>query len=337
MVGNVGKKAMISVVIPTRNRANFLDLALKSVAQQTLPGSDFEVLVVDNGSIDGTAKVIAAHKTVLFNLVAIYAPEPGLHTGRHAGMKAAKGNILVFADDDIEALPTWLDGIKDCFSDTSVAMAGGNNYPMFLEKPPSWILKLWNRYKISGYRAIPALSVLEFNKEQKEISPYWIWGCNFAIRKEVLLAAGGFHPDGMPQDLIRFRGDGETHVARFVAESNMKCVFHPGASVYHKVPASRMTHLYFYQRGFNQGVSDSYTDLRTGKNQFKHDSSVGRRVYQKTRQLFRLGTERFLLCKDSFYVFQMLNYGHRKGYNFHQEVYTMDAEVREWVHRERYY
>jgi glycosyltransferase involved in cell wall biosynthesis len=328
---------MISVVIPTRNRASFLNLALKSISQQTLSGCDFEVLVVDNGSIDETAQVIATHNSAIFNLRAIYAPDPGLHTGRHVGIKIADGDILVFADDDIEALPTWLESIKECFSDPNVAMVGGNNYPMFLETPPKWILKLWTRNKCFGYRAIPALSVLELCKDQKEISPYWVWGCNFAIRKDVVLSAGGFHPDGMPQDLIRFRGDGETHVSRFVAESNMKCVFHPGASVYHKVPASRMTYLYFYQRGFNQGVSDSYTDLRSRKHQFKHDSSVARSVYQKFLQLFRLGAERLLLCKDSFYALKMLNYGHRKGYNFHQEVYKMDAEVREWVHRERYY
>jgi len=42
----------------------------------------------------------------------------------------------------------------------------------------------------------------------------------------------------------------------------MKCLFHPGASVYHKVSPERMTIGYFRQRGFNQGISDSYTQLR---------------------------------------------------------------------------
>ena len=78
----------------------------------------------------------------------------------------------------------------------------------------------------------------------------------------ILIAAGGFHPDGMPKELIRFRGDGETHVSRHVAESGLECVFHPGASVHHKVTPERMTYAYFRQRGFNQGVSDSYTQLR---------------------------------------------------------------------------
>ena len=328
---------MISVVIPTRNRSDLLSSALESLVGQSLLPELFEVLVIDNGSTDSTQRVIRIFQAKLPNLSSIYASKPGLHTGRHAGMKVAKGDVLVFADDDIEALPTWLASIYEAFQDHNVAMVGGNNYPMFLETPPKWILKLWNRNKWTGYRAIPALSILEFWQERKEISPYWIWGCNFAIRKDVLLAAGGFHPDGMPQDLIRFRGDGETHVSRFVAESNMKCVFHPGASVYHKVPASRMTYLYFYQRGFNQGVSDSYAKLRAGKHVIVQNRSAFRYIYQKIRQVLKFGIEKCVLCKDSRFALKMLNHGYKKGYIYHQNIYKNDAEVREWVHKERYY
>jgi glucosyl-dolichyl phosphate glucuronosyltransferase len=328
---------MISVVIPTRNRSGLLSSALESLVGQSLFPDLFEVLVIDNGSTDSTQRVIQVFQAKMSNLSSIYVSEPGLHRGRHAGMKAAKYDVLVFADDDIEALPTWLACIDEAFQDPSVVMVGGNNFPMFLDEPPKWIIELWSRNEWTGYKAIPALSILQFWKEQKEISPYWVWGCNFAIRKDVLLAAGGFHPDGMPQELIRFRGDGETHVSRFVAESNMKCVFHPGASVYHKVPASRMTYLYFYQRGFNQGVSDSYTKLREGKHEIVQDKSVFRYIYQKIRQILRLGIKKCALCKDSRFALKMLNYGYKKGYIYHQNIYKNDIEVREWVHKKIYY
>lgn len=328
---------MITVIIPTRNRADLLASALRSLVVQSLDPVQFEIIVVDNGSTDSTQNVIKHYQARLNNLSSIYAPEPGLHTGRHAGMKAAKGDILVFVDDDIEALPTWLACINEAFRDSNVAMIGGNIFPMFLKTPPSWILNLWSGNNFLGHKMIPALSVLEFGRVHKKISPYWVWGCNFAIRKDVLLAAGGFHPDGMPQDLIRFRGDGETHVSRFVAESNMKCVFHPGASVYHKVPASRMTYQYFYQRGFNQGISDSYTKLRAGKFENIQNRSAFRYIYQKTRKVLILCMEKCILCKNSLFALKMLNYGYKKGYIYHQNMYINDAEVREWVHKERYY
>jgi glucosyl-dolichyl phosphate glucuronosyltransferase len=330
---------MLSVILPTRNRAQLLTKAFESLIQQTLPQEFYEVLVIDNGSVDTTQDVIKDYQSKLPNLKGIYSPEPGLHIGRHAGMNAANGELLVFADDDIEALPTWLASIQEAFKDPTVAMVGGNNYPMFLESPPKWLFTLWNRRTFRGLRSIPCLSVIEFGKPQAEISPYLIWGCNFAIRKDVLLQAGGFHPDGMPNELIRFRGDGETHVSRYVAESGMKCVFHPGASVYHKVTPERMTHAYFRQRGFNQGVSDSYTQLR------QHGLDVKRSTMRSFLRrglgyVFRESWSALHRLTDSTEVkraLQELKRGHAEGFAYHQNAYFADAEVREWVHRERYF
>lgn len=325
---------MISVVIPTRNRADLLAPALESILNQDLAQSEFEVLVIDNGSVDGTQKVIDDYKGQLGNLGGIYAPEPGLHTGRHAGLQAARGELLVFADDDVEAFPGWLSSINEAFKDPAVAMVGGNNYPMFLQAPPRWLQRLWDRPTFGGYKAIPNLSVIEFTRQSLKISPYLIWGCNFAIRKNVLLKAGGFHPDGMPKELIRFRGDGETHVSQYVAESGLKCVFHPGASVYHKVTGERMTFAYFRQRGFNQGVSDSFTELR------RYDEPTSSPKQPIASRILRMTMQKVLSLQDSAEVrqaFEEVRLGHLEGYAYHQAAYRDDPEVREWVHRPTYF
>ena len=99
---------MISVIIPTRNRAELLRDTLTSIQGQTLSYELFEVLVVDNGSTDNTKDVTLNFKKNLNNLRYVYAPVPGLHEGRHRGMKEARYNLLVFADDDILATPDWL-------------------------------------------------------------------------------------------------------------------------------------------------------------------------------------------------------------------------------------
>jgi len=324
----------LSIIIPTRNRADLLASALESLVLQSLATSEYEVLVIDNGSSDHTAEVIVNYQVKLRNLRGIFASEPGLHTGRHAGMKAAQGDVLVFADDDIEALPTWLASIKEAFSDASVAMVGGNNLPMFLEPPPRWLLKMWRGRSRQGMRLLPALSIIELSCNQREISPHLIWGCNFSIRKDVLLAAGGFHPDGMPGELIRFRGDGETHVSDYVKRSGMKSVFHAGATVYHKVTPERMTSEYFRQRGFNQGVSDSYTALR---NQNKSDIQVRRSLL---RRAAGWGLRKFrdvMRDREVKYALEQMQLGYSEGYAYHQEVYREDSEVRVWVHQEKYF
>lgn len=325
---------MISVVIPTRNRADLLAQTLSSLRGQTLAREAFEVLVVDNGSTDATPGVIEAARHELGNVVGIHAAEPGLHVGRHAGLAAAAGDVVVFADDDIDALPTWLASIRQAFADPDVVLVGGNNYPLFVEDPPAWLLKLWNRSGAAGPRVLSALSVIEFQEAPASFSPYLVFGCNFAIRKDVLLAAGGFHPDGMPKELIRFRGDGETHVSRYVAASGKKCVFHPGASVRHKVTPERMTFVHFRDQGFKKGVSDSYAQLRMGP-----ETAHPQRRSLARAALGWLWRKASGLADDPDVrkALQHWETGCREGFAFHQRAYREDAEVRAWVHRPDYY
>lgn len=328
---------MITVVIPTRNRAQLLAAALHSLVTQTLPKHSFEVLIIDNGSTDGTAEVVQDNVSAMTNLRYCFEPEPGLHAGRHRGMLEARGDLLVFADDDIEAMPSWLATLAEVFKDPDVAMVGGNNRPMFMESPPAWLMSLWSRRHQLGGRALPALSILELDGPARAISPYNVWGCNFAIRKQVLLKAGGFHPDGMPRELIRFRGDGETHVSRFVAESSMKCLFHPGASVYHKITKGRMTIDYFRQRGFNQGVSDSYTRLRQQDTPTRGSRSWPYRVGRWGWQMLKASRASLIMPADERRALQAIRVGHKEGFAYHQNAYWSDPELREWVHRERYF
>jgi hypothetical protein len=120
---------------------------------------------------------------------------------------------------------------------------------------------MWMNLNQCGH-ALGYLSVLDFGDKIIEIDPGYVWGCNYSIRKNILLKAKGFHPDGFPQEMIKYRGDGETYVSDYIRQNNYKTIYNPKASVYHFVPKSRMTIDYFCKRAFNQGISDSYTEIR---------------------------------------------------------------------------
>lgn len=326
---------MLSVIIPTRNRSELLAQALESLTRQTLPLAEFEVVVVDNGSTDRTAEVVEGFRNDLPLLRYVHEARPGLHAGRHSGMNAARGDILTFADDDIEALPSWAASIVKAFADPSVALVGGNNLPLFVEPPPRWLRALWRRRTAEGGRAVPPLSILELPGGARPFSPMRVWGCNFSVRREVLLAAGGFHPDGMPPELIRFRGDGETHVSRYVVGARLKCLFVPGASVYHKVTPERMTFAYFRQRGYNQGISDSYAALRGSLRNKPARRGILRRAAGWASQ--RLIEPLPLPAATARRALRELYEGQLEGRAFHQRAYREDAELREWVHRPNYF
>ena len=104
----------LSIIIPTRNRSEFLNKTLESITNQTMNKSLFEVIIVDNGSTDNTKKIISDYIDKL-NIKYLYEPKLGLHEGRHTGLKNASCEILVYIDDDIEAFPEWLQTIQNVF------------------------------------------------------------------------------------------------------------------------------------------------------------------------------------------------------------------------------
>jgi glucosyl-dolichyl phosphate glucuronosyltransferase len=192
----------VSVIIPTRNRSELLFKCLASLVNQSINRSIYEVIVVDNGLTDNTKAAVEEFSSKL-NLLYCYEAEPGLHIGRHAGLRESKSEILSYIDDDVEVYPTWLESIIDAFVDVDVVMVGGNNIPMFVQSPPVWLKKMWDTQNRDKHQLIPALSVLKKAEVHKHyFSPYSVWGCNFSIRKSTLLEASGFHPDGMPKELI---------------------------------------------------------------------------------------------------------------------------------------
>jgi glycosyltransferase involved in cell wall biosynthesis len=312
----------LSVVIPTKNRVAMLDELLKSILSQTLVPDKFEVIIVDNGSEDQTKVVWESYRSQIKYLNYVFENRPGLHNGRHTGLRAAKGDILVFADDDIRALPTWLEGIAEAFEKKNVMLVGGKCLPLFNSQPPLWLDQLWQKQNPAG-RILPVLSLLDLGDSIKEISPNYVFGCNFSIRRHILLEAGGFHPDAMPPELIRYRGDGETHVSQFVRKKGYQTLYHPKASVYHSVSNERMTEHYFCKRSYAQGISDSYTQLRNGG--FKYHWMT--LTLKSIKHLPALYSDRRGAQVFSAYL---------KGYYFHRREVRKDPELKEWVHRKNY-
>ena len=243
----------VSVIIPTLNRASYLKTTLFSTLKQSVPRDEYEIIVVDNGSTDNTKQVVEDLNQQYNNGIRyLYEAHPGLHIGRHLGAKHAHGEILLYGDDDIIASPDWVKEIRACYSRKEVGTVGGKIMPKFEVPPPKWV-----RFFDSGY-----LSLLDLGDKYLEINTKEIYGCNLSIRKDVLFELGGFHPDAMPQNLIKYRGDGETALMSKVVEAGYKTVYNPKAYVYHVIPSSRLTIDYFKRRAFNQGVSDSFSLIR---------------------------------------------------------------------------
>src|SRR3989338_2429905 len=94
----------VSVVIPTYNRAVRVKNAIDSVLSQT--AADYEIVVVDDGSTDGTADII--HSTYGSKVILIEQENKGVSAARNTGVRAARGDLIAFLDNDDRWMPEKL-------------------------------------------------------------------------------------------------------------------------------------------------------------------------------------------------------------------------------------
>jgi glycosyltransferase involved in cell wall biosynthesis len=222
-----------------------------------------EIIVVDNGSTDDTARICREIKDRYpkHDWRYFYDDTPGLLTGRHLGAREAKGDLLAFLDDDVLLFPSWLEALNDAIRDPEVMLAGGPTSPCYEAEPPPWLDGMWEEYE-QGVRVLGELSLVDLGPTTKQVDPLYVPGANFAIRKAAFQACGGFHPDCLPKSLQRYQGDGETGLALKMRARGLKALYHPGAAVKHVIPVGRLTAESFQRKGFYQGVGGSYTNIR---------------------------------------------------------------------------
>ncbi len=322
---------MITVAIPTLGRTQWALEATQSVLRGHAD-VDFEILVLDNACDPALERAISALSLGEPPVRYVPVPDVGLHNGRHAAAKAARGDILAYLDDDVLVDEGWLTALVEAFEDPSVHLVGGPCRPLFEGSPPPWLEAIWV-HQPDGIVWCGPLSLIEAGPSTRDIDPRFIFGANFAVRKSTLIGAGGFHPDGVPWDLRRFRGDGETAVSVAVERLGLRSVYHPLAAVRHRVPRERMTEQYLQRRALLQGISDSFTDLRARTERRRSPlADTLRRVRDGVKGVARSRAEALPRRID-----RALVKAHASGYGYHQHRARFDAAVRRWVHRSDYW
>src|SRR4051812_38260125 len=98
-----------SIVICSYNRLDHLLASVESALRQSIPSDNYEVVVVDNASTDGTAEAIQNLTEKHPNLRYLYETRLGLATARNTGWQAAQGTYVAFLDDDAKAESNWLE------------------------------------------------------------------------------------------------------------------------------------------------------------------------------------------------------------------------------------
>src|SRR6516164_7977167 len=169
----------VSLIICTRDRCRQLVLCLESVRGLTFD-RPWELIVVDNGSTDETATIVAEFiKTANLRATYLFEPTPGKSAGLNTALKLANGQILAFTDDDCYPAPDFLSKVWSAFDDRSVGYIGGR---VMLHDPADYPITINESTTPITY---PARSF---------VCAGCIQGANMAFRRRVLFDIGGFDP-----------------------------------------------------------------------------------------------------------------------------------------------
>lgn len=174
----------ISLVIPTHNRRQSLGTVLEALASQTIPASQFEVVLICDGCTDGSAEMARALHLPYHLRVLEQTPNQGPAAARNLGVSAARAALIVFIDDDVVPEPTLLaEHLRIHQQDERAVVIGP------LLAPPGFALNPWTRWE----EAMLVKQYRDMNAGKWQPTPRQFYTGNASVRREYVLAAGGFN------------------------------------------------------------------------------------------------------------------------------------------------
>lgn len=273
----MSNKTSISILVPSFNRAHYLNGALETLTrQETDDRFDYEVVVIDNASKDNTRQVVEAFAATCDVPVRyLYEPVPGDAPPRNKGIEGTTSDWLAFFDDDQFAETGWLLNLLNTAEAKNTRIVGG---PVHLDLDPQICAEL-----SEGCR-----STLREMKPYQVDQPYAanvIPGTgNMMVRRSL------FHDVGLFVVNIKEGGSDWKLVedARAFGETPW---FSVNASIRHRVEENRMTPAYFRWDSQNGGVSAADVDYRK--------MGLGAVIFKGGARLLRIAPRMPLLLADA--------------------------------------
>jgi glycosyltransferase involved in cell wall biosynthesis len=171
---------MLTVLIATHNGAYTLPSAFEAYCQLRPPAGGWNCVVIDNASTDATKEII---HSFMNRLPLAYHFEPGIgkNSALNAGLSMAKGDLVVFTDDDTLPHPDWLAEMRRAAdSNPSFSIFAGSVIPRWEIPPEPWIT--------SWVQKGPVFTLTDPSQEDGPIRAYSVFGTNMAIRADVFQA-----------------------------------------------------------------------------------------------------------------------------------------------------
>lgn len=253
-----------SIIICSYNRFQYLIETIDSVLDVLKSRIDFEILIIDNNSPDQTSTV--KEKYLTNNKVRYFLEtKQGLSHARNRGLKEAKGDILVYLDDDIDLLNDYFQICDQIFLDESISISGGKVLPYKVDIP-DWLPKKY--YFL--------VSVYDLGNIPKNVK--YLMGGNFAIRKTVANKVGLYNT-ALGRNGEKLAGGEEIDYQNRAHKLGYKMFYHPKQNILHKIN-EKLNESYVLSYSSELGKSERIIDQTISK------SRVSKKIFKAYVAIF---------------------------------------------------
>ena len=245
-----------SVVIATYNRAADLRETLASLARLQ-PDGPWEVIVVDNNSSDDTRQLVEqAARAFPVECRCLFEPQQGRSPALNAGIRAARGSIIVTTDDDVRVPPDWLNQAAAGLDRLQCDFVGGRVLPIWGAPKPAWIPDRSGRHWA-------VIALLDYGREPIEFGTRVPLGVNMAFRRDAFARAGLLDPDTGRRAGTLLGQEVREWCIR-ARRTGLRGFYIPAMVVHHIIPAERLRKAYFRRWFYWRGVSRALLYQRAG-------------------------------------------------------------------------
>lgn len=229
----------VSVVVPVFNSGKTIAKCLDSLMRLNHPR--YEIIIVDDGSTDNTARICRGYNEITF----VQLPRSGASKARNVAIEMARGKFIAFTDGDCVVEEDWLTQLEKGFTSPEIAGVGGD------QKCPEDDTKtgttIHGFLKSVGFVADYVKT--DAGMKETEHNPT----CNGMYRKEVLEEVGGFNEDLWPGE--------DVELDLKIRRRGYKLIYNPAASVAHYRPG---TYRGFARMLYRYGIAQGYLVRKYG-------------------------------------------------------------------------
>lgn len=273
----------ITVVMATYNGSDTISEVLEGYTKLVSPAGGHELVIVDNGSTDGTDAIIHGFENQL-DMRYLSEPRRGKNIALNAALAQVDGDLVVFTDDDAIPDSDWLVNLAHCADRHSdVSIFGGRILPRWPEPPPEWIIE-----------HVPlgaAYALTPDHLSEGPVSPGLVWGPNMAVRREIFGAGFRFDEAIGPKGSGDYLSGGEVDLTWRLAREGHKCWHCKGAVVQHIIGRNQFDATWLLRRAYRFGRDICNQERKAGK------TADVPKLFGVPRWMIRKSIERYLRYK----------------------------------------